>query len=84
VKRIRTAELCRRLKRETGETRDSTVDRELRLRILDYFISHDPSDGVFEEALEARLGDPDPAKERSKVICAQILEAWQRTRDDRQ
>lgn len=83
MKKIRTAELCRRLKRESGKARDSAADRELRLCILDYFISHDPSDGVFEEALEARLGDPDPAKERSKVICAQILEAWQRTRDDR-
>ncbi|GAH64261.1 unnamed protein product, partial [marine sediment metagenome] len=36
----------------------------------------DLADDMFEKVLEARLNDPDPTKEQSKVICAQILEAW--------
>jgi hypothetical protein len=52
------------------------------LRILDYIITHNPPDDIFEAALEARLNDPDPNKEQSKVICTEILEAWRAKDDD--
>jgi hypothetical protein len=42
---------------------------------LDYFINRNVPDEMFEGVLKARLNDPDPAKEQSKVICAEILEA---------
>jgi hypothetical protein len=56
---------------------DASAVNNLRLRILDYFITRNISDDMFEELLKARLNDPDPAKEQSKVICAEILETWQ-------
>jgi len=66
-----------RIKSEATVSQIESVDNNLKLRILDYFISRDPSNDVFEQALKARLSDPDPAKEQSKIICAQILDAWQ-------
>lgn len=75
--RIRAKELCRSLRSEAIVKQDKSVDNDLRLRILDYFITHDPLDDVFEEALKTRINDPDPAKEQSRIICTQILEAWQ-------
>lgn len=81
--RISVTELCQRLKSEAIARQDASADNDLRLRILDYFIARDVADDVFEEALKARLNDPDPAKEQSKVICAQILEAWQTRSDDK-
>lgn len=81
--RISATELCQRLKSEAIARQDASADNDLRLRILDYFIALNPSDDVFEGALKARLNDPDPAKEQSKVICAQILEAWRTRHDDR-
>lgn len=74
--RISARELCQRLKSEAIARQDEGPDKDLRLRILDYFIAHDPSDDVFEKVLRARLNDPDPAKEQSKIICAQILEEF--------
>jgi hypothetical protein len=74
---ISAKELCLRIKSEVTENQIESVDNNLKLRILDYFISHNPSDDVFEQALKVRLSDPDPAKEQSKIICAQILDAWQ-------
>jgi hypothetical protein len=81
--RIRAKELCRSLRSEAIVRQDKSVDNELRLRILDYFITRDPSDDVFEEALKTRINDPEPAKEQSRIICAQILEAWQTRPADR-
>jgi len=81
--RIRAKELCRSLRSEVKVSQDSSADNNLKLRILDYFIIHDPSDEVFEEALKARINDTDPAKEHSKIICGQILEAWQTRTVDR-
>ena len=72
----RVRELCQRLKSETTARQDTSADNNLRLRILDYFIARSFPDDMFEKVLEARLNDPDPTKEQSKVICAQILEAW--------
>ena len=74
----RVKELCQRLKSETTARQDTSADNKLRLRILDYFIARDFPDDMFEEVLKAkaRLNEPDPTKEQSKVICAQILEAW--------
>lgn len=69
-------ELCQKLKFEAVARQDTGAENKLRLRILDYFITRDLPDDMFEQVLEARLNDPDPTKEQSKVICARILEAW--------
>jgi len=61
---------------------DDSAANDLRLRILDHFITHDISDDIFEDVLKARLSDPDPAKELGKAICAEILEAWRNRSDD--
>lgn len=74
--RISVKELCQRLKSEAMAKQDASAVNDLRLRVLDYFITHDISDDIFEDVLKARLSDPDPAKEQSKVICAEILGAW--------
>ena len=79
--RISVRELCQRLKSEVLARQDASAANDLKLRILDYFITHDVSDDIFEDILRARLSDPDPAKEQSKVICAEILEAWQARHD---
>lgn len=71
----RVRELCQRLKSE-AIARQDTAENKLRLRILDYFVACDLPDDMFEKVLEARLNDPDPTQEQSKVICAQLLEAW--------
>jgi len=78
----RVKELCQRLKSEAIARQDTSADNKLRLRILDYFITRELPDDMFEEVLEARLNDPDPTKEQSKVICAQILEAWRTRRSN--
>ena len=69
-------QLCQKLKAEAVASQDESKVNALRLRILDYLIAHNVPDDVFEEVLEARLNDPDPAKEQSRVICAEILEEW--------
>ena len=81
--RISAMELCQRLKSEAIARQDASADNNLRLRILDYFIARNIPDDMFEVVLKGRLNDPDPAKERSKVICTQILEAWQTSLDER-
>lgn len=75
--RISARELCERLKSEAIVKQDKSTDNDLRLRTLEYFIAHGPSDDVFEKSLKARINDPDPDKKQSKVICAEILGAWQ-------
>jgi len=77
VGRTSAIELCQKLKSEAIARQDTSAVNNLRLRVLDYFINHNLPDDMFEEVLEARLNDPDPAKEESKVICGEILEAWQ-------
>lgn len=77
------AELCQKLKSEAVARQDASAVNSLRLRILDYFITRDIPDDMFEGVLESRLNDPDPAKEQSKVICAEILEAWRNRHDNR-
>jgi len=79
--RISAVELCQGLKSEAIERQDNSQVNGLRIRILDYFITHSPRNDRFEALLKARLNDPDPAKEASKVICAEILEAWQARHD---
>jgi hypothetical protein len=79
--RISAMELCQRLKSEAIARQANSEVNDLRLRILDYFIAHGPPNDRFEGLLKARLNDPDPAKEASKVICAEILEAWQARHD---
>jgi len=74
--RISAKELCQKLKTEAIAKQDASTANKLRLRILDYFITRNVSDDNFEEVLKARLNDPDPVKKQSKVICAEILEAW--------
>ena len=76
-------ELCQKLKSEAVARQDTSAVNNLRLRVLDYFITHNVPDDMFEGTLKARLNDPDPTKEQSKVICAEILEAWQMRYDDR-
>jgi len=80
---ISATELCQKLRSEAIARQDASADNDLRLRILDYFIALNPPDDIFEGALKARLNDPDPTKEQSKAICAEILEAWQTRSDDR-
>jgi len=82
VSRISAMELCQKLKSEAIAKQDDSAVNNLRLRIIDYFIAHDLPDDIFEGALKARLNDTDPAKEHSKVICAEILKAWQTRHDD--
>ena len=72
----RVRELCQKLKSEAIAKQDTSAENNLRLLILDYFLARDFPDDMFEKVLEARLNDPAPTKEQSKVICAQILEAW--------
>ena len=81
--RTNVTELCQKLKTEATARQDTSSVNNLRLRILDYFITRDVPDDVFERVLKARLNDPDPTKEQSKVICAEILEAWQTGHGDR-
>jgi len=76
------AELCQKLKSEAIARQDASAVNNLRLRILDYFTTRNIPDDTFEGVLKARLNDPDPAKEHSKVICAEILEAWRTRRDE--
>jgi len=80
---ISVRELCQKLKSEAMARHDDSEVNDLRLRILDYFIINDISDDIFGDVLEARLNDPDPAKELSKVICAEILKAWWNKSDNK-
>jgi len=67
--------LCNTLRNKSMELEDTNENR-LRLKILDFFIDRNISDDVFEEVLTIRINDPDPAKQQSKNICKEILEAW--------
>jgi hypothetical protein len=73
---VRAVGLCRKLKDESEASQDNNAVNNLRIRILDYLITSGIPDDRFEEVLEGRINDPDPAKENSKVICGEILEAW--------
>lgn len=81
--RTSATELCQKLKTEATARQDTSAINNLRLRILDFFITRNVPDDMFEGILKARLNDPDPTKEQSKVICAEILEAWQTGHGDR-
>jgi hypothetical protein len=76
VGKMSAVELCEKLRDEVAARQDDSAVNNLRLRILDYLITCRVPDDRFEEVLEGRINDPDPAKEYSKVICAEILEAW--------
>jgi hypothetical protein len=82
VGRISATGLCQKLKSETIARQDTDAVNNLRLRILDYFIIRNVPDDMFEGILKTRLNDPDPAKEQSKVICAEILQAWRASHDE--
>ena len=77
MSKVSAIKLCKKLKSEATARQDASAVNNLRLRILDYFITRNVPDDMFEGVLKARLNDPDPAKEQSKVICAEILETWQ-------
>jgi hypothetical protein len=83
VSRTSATELCQTLKTEATAKQDDSAFNNLRLRILDFFINRNVPDDIFEEVLKERLNDPDPAKEHSKAICAEILQAWQVSQDDK-
>jgi hypothetical protein len=76
VGKVSAVELCQKLKQESEAGQDDSDVNNLRIRILDYLINARVPDKRFEEVLEGRINDPDPAKEQSKVICGEILEAW--------
>ncbi len=76
VGKVSAVELCQKLKDESEASQDDDAVNKLRIRILDYLITSRIPDDRFEEVLEGRISDPDPAKEYSKVICGEILEAW--------
>ena len=74
--KLSAVELCQRLKDDSEASPDNNAVNNLRIRILDYLIKCQVPDDRFEEVLEGRINDPDPAKEHSKSICSEILEAW--------
>jgi hypothetical protein len=76
VVKVSAVELCRKLKDDSEASQDNNAVNNLRIRILDYLINCQVPDDRFEEILEGRISDPNPAKEHSKVICREILEAW--------
>lgn len=80
--RISATELCQKLKSKAIARQNASAVNKLRLRILDYFITRNVPDDMFEGVLKARLNDLDPDKEQSKVICAEILEAWRTSHDE--
>ena len=80
--KVSAVELCQRLKDESEASQDDSAVNNLRIRILDYLITSRISDDRLEEVLEGRIRDPDPAKKHSKVICAQILQAWRNNRHE--
>ena len=80
--KVSAVELCQKLKDESEVSQDNSAVNNLRIRILDYLITSRIPDDMFEEVLEGRISDPDPAKEHSKVICGEILEAWQNRHHD--
>ena len=80
--KVSAVELCQRLKDESEASQDNSAVNNLRIRILDYLITSRISDDRFEEILEGRISDPDPAKKHSKVICGEILEAWSTSLDE--
>jgi hypothetical protein len=76
VGKMNAVELCQKLKQESEASQDNSTLNNLRIRILDYLINARVPDNRFEQILEGRLNDPDPAKDQSKVICGEILDAW--------
>jgi len=74
--KVSAIELCQKLKDAAMAKQDDSAVNNLRLRILDYLITRPIPDDKFEEILQGRINDSDPAKEHSKVICGEILEAW--------
>ena len=80
--KVSAVELCQKLKDESEASQDNSAVNNLRIRILDYLITSRIPDDRLEEVLEGRISDPDPAKEHSKVICGEILEAWQTNLDE--
>ena len=74
--KVSAVELCQKLKQEAEASQDNSAENNLRIRILDYLITARVPDNRFEEILDGRINDPDPAKEHSKVICGEILDAW--------
>ena len=80
--KVSAVELCQKLKDEFEVSQDNSAVNNLRIRILDYLITSRIPDDRLEEVLEGRISDPDPAKEHSKVICGEILEAWQNRHHD--
>ncbi len=80
--KVSAVELCQKLKDEVTASQDDSAVNNLRSRILDYLITSRIPDDRFEEVLEGRISDPDPAKEHSKVICGEILEAWRTERHE--
>jgi hypothetical protein len=76
VDKVSAIELCQKLKDESEANQVNSDVNKLRIRILDYLINCRIPDDKFEEILEGRINDPDPAKEHSKVICGEILAAW--------
>jgi hypothetical protein len=49
---------------------------QMKLRILDHFVERGPDAASFEDALRARIADPDPQKDLSRGVCCQILNSW--------
>ena len=67
---------CQRLRDEI--TNDESIENDnLQIRILDFFIGARLMPDKFEQLLRARIDDSDLAKEESRAICAEILEAWE-------
>ncbi|MBN1161624.1 MAG: hypothetical protein JXA17_06745 [Dehalococcoidales bacterium] len=76
MRKVSAVELYQKLKAEWEASQDNSAENNLRIRILDYLIDCRVPDNRLEEVLEGRINDPDPAKETSKIICSEILNAW--------
>ena len=64
---IGATELCQKLKSEATARQDASAVNNLRLRILDYFITRNVPDDMFEGILKAHLNDPDPPRSRARL-----------------
>ena len=72
---MKPKEYCQALRSKilSGDVAD---EEDLKIRILDFLIEKEIDLDRFERLLRARIDDPDPAKEKSKSVCSQILDGW--------
>ena len=70
---MNSRELCQRLKDKTLKEPGTEKNRDLKLRILDFFIVNKLSQKELVRILTNHIASTDPRKEESRKICADIL-----------